>query len=412
MLLGLLAACGGDDAGGGTGAPATTGTSAATAPSRPAGVLRVPEDHPTIQAALDASVPGDLVLIGAGTYHEALVVSTPGISVRGIDRNEVVLDGEHDLGDGITVNADGVAIENLTVRNYRFNGVLFVPDTDEREVLTGYRASFVTAYDNGLYGLYAFRARDGLFEDSYASGHPDSGFYIGQCDPCEAVVRRVVAEGNVVGFQATNASGDLYVVESTWRANRVGIQPNSDTYEGEAPQHDATIVGNRVVDSGTSDLVPPSESGEHGYGIALGGTIDDVVERNLVTGNTNTGIALLGDNVGFIARGNRIAANVLAANGVDLEYVSPTGEANGNCFTGNTFAGSQPEAIEAVLPCDGPAGVVPPATGSQRVPSPPGQSHRTLPAPPAQPSMPDAATAPRRPATMPAIDLDAIAVPT
>ena len=225
---------------------------------------------------------------------------------------------------------------------------------DPSAVLQGYWVSYVTAYGNGLYGVYAFGARGGLFEESYASGHPDSGFYIGRCDPCDAVVRHVTATGNVVGFQGTNASGNLFIVESEWRGNRVGIEPNSDTEEGNLPQHDATIVGNVVADNG-NPATPPSDTGEFGYGIAIGGASRDVVERNLVVGNANTGIALLGDNKGFLASENRVAGNVLSDNGVDLEYLSPTGEARGNCFEGNQFTTSFPADIQRVLPCPPPA---------------------------------------------------------
>src|SRR6476661_5843916 len=34
----------------------------------------VPEEYPTIQAAVDAAQPGDLVRIGPGTYREQVVV--------------------------------------------------------------------------------------------------------------------------------------------------------------------------------------------------------------------------------------------------------------------------------------------------------------------------------------------------
>ncbi len=39
-----------------------------------ADVLRVPQDHPDIQAAIDASQDGDTVLIGAGTYEADLLI--------------------------------------------------------------------------------------------------------------------------------------------------------------------------------------------------------------------------------------------------------------------------------------------------------------------------------------------------
>src|SRR3546814_18626456 len=65
--------------------------------------VRVPEDHDTIQAAVDAANPGDLVLIAPGTYEEAVAVTVENPPIRGLDRHAVVLDGraeERRVGEG------------------------------------------------------------------------------------------------------------------------------------------------------------------------------------------------------------------------------------------------------------------------------------------------------------------------
>jgi plastocyanin len=177
--------------------PAAQGAAESTAPSAWSGViLLVPEDYPTIQAAVDATGPGDLVLVGEGVYREAVEITTPGVVLRGVDRNEVIIDAEFQHENVVEGYADGVVVENLTVRNGTANGVYW-------SGIRGYRASYVTAIDNGDYGIYAFDSSDGVFEHSYASGSPDSGFYIGQCDPCEAVIDSVVAEWNGLGYSGT-----------------------------------------------------------------------------------------------------------------------------------------------------------------------------------------------------------------
>ena len=67
--------------------------------------LRVPGDEPTIQAAVDHARPGDLVLVAAGTYHESVRVLRRGVTIRGEDRNTVVLDGEYQRENGCAVEA-------------------------------------------------------------------------------------------------------------------------------------------------------------------------------------------------------------------------------------------------------------------------------------------------------------------
>ena len=60
--------------------------------------IKVPADYPTIQAAVDAAKPGDLVLVAPGVYKEAVKVTTDDLTIRGLDRNKVILDGEFELG--------------------------------------------------------------------------------------------------------------------------------------------------------------------------------------------------------------------------------------------------------------------------------------------------------------------------
>ncbi len=389
-------------------------------------VISVPGDAATISQAVEDAKPGDIVLIAAGTYHESVKVDRDGITIRGEARNTVILDGKHDLANGFLVTADDVAIENLTVHSFTQNGVVFngiEAATDGKgvdknvvygagdAVLSGYRTSYVTAYNNGLYGVYAFASRDGVIEHTYVSGHPDSGIYIGQCKPCNAVVRNSIAETNAIGYYGTNASGGVYVVDSVFAKNRLGVAPNSQKMEKLAPQEETVVAGNLVVDN-DNPMAPKIAMGFSGGGIAVGGGTRNTILRNRVEGHSLMGIGVVSMNE-YLPENNRIEENVLADNGVDLLY-APKGarDAAGNCFTGNTFTVSSPEAIETVMPCDGSSTLakVPdftvPAGGD-------GPDYRDIPAPGSQTTMPtDAFTATGGAGEVPLVDLAAIRVPT
>src|SRR5207247_11256018 len=71
-------------------------------------VIRVPQDAPTIPPAIDSASPGDVVLVDRGTYPGGVVVpeSKPQLTIRGVDRNAVVIDGGDTAGNGIVVRAD------------------------------------------------------------------------------------------------------------------------------------------------------------------------------------------------------------------------------------------------------------------------------------------------------------------
>jgi plastocyanin len=365
--------------------------------------IRVPEDHRTIQAAVSAARPGDLVLVGPGVYREEVKVTVPSLVIRGRDRNRVVVDGEFRRPNAISVTADGVAVENLTVRNAQANGVFWTG-------VRGYRASYVTAYDNKDYGIYAFDSVDGLFERSYASGSPDSGFYIGQCHPCDAVIDGVTAEGNALGYSGTNAGGNLQIVRSVWRGNWAGIVPNTLDSELLPPFREVAIVGN-LVEANSNRAAPGVrlEWGAFGNGIVLGGGNDSRVERNRVAGHVNHGILVTPnlDEHFWTASGNRVLGNVVSGSGrADLALAGPAG--GGNCFQGNQVRTSIPVGLQAFQRCSGPRlpvrmdlsttlaslGQVAEAnTGAY-----PHNRSEDQPAPPPQAQLPGGAGAPVRPA--------------
>jgi hypothetical protein len=361
-------------------------------------VLIVPSNYNTIQAAVDAARSGDIIEIEPGIYNEEVLVTKDSIVIRGKDRNRVILDGSHRLANGIYVAANDVRVESLTVHSYTQNGILFSgADTAGADIaadkvgtpgnsLVGFEVGWVTSYNNGLYGIYGFAASDGIIEHSLVSGHPDSGVYIGQCNPCRTVIRDVIAEFNAIGYYGTNASGDLFVINSIFRNNRLGVAPNSQRTEGLFPQQESTIVGNLVLDNDEA-RAPVIAEGFFGGGIVIGGGAKNVVLRNRVEGHSHIGIGVINFN-GFAAMNNRVAGNKLADNEVDLVFIAAeSGGISGNCFSGNFYTTSLPPDIDRVLPCDATPRVVQSVSLRAAV-SPPDVDYRRIPPPNAQPVMP------------------------
>ena len=288
-------------------------------------VRRVPAQHATIQGAVDAAVPGDLILVAPGIYREEVTITTPSLVIRGLNRNTTIVDGEFMRPNGFNVLADGVALENLTARHATLNGFFWTG-------VTGYRGRFLTAYNNGDYGIYAFDSKDGLLEDSYASGSPDAGFYIGQCFPCNALIRRVVSEHNAVGYSGTNAGGDLYIEQSIWRFNRGGLVPNTLDTELYPPQR-STVIRDNLIHDNSSRTAPGRGLSPlaWGNGIVLGGGRQNIIERNVIVRHAGHGvmIAPLADANFWPAKDNVVRGNWITASGrADVSVGGPMSVGN------------------------------------------------------------------------------------
>ncbi len=305
-------------------------------------------DYETIQSAVDAAKAGDLVLINSGVYNESVTITTPYLTIRGKDRNGVIIDGEFMRENGIQIyEADGVSVENLSVRNFSLNGVYWNNSK-------GYKASHVTAYNNGDYGVYAFNSTDGIFEKIYASGHPDSGVYIGQCYPCNALIYDSVVEGNALGYSGTNAGGHLYIYNNIWRDNMSGIIPNTLDSELNPPGRETTIVGNLVVDNNNYEA-PANRFGlvAQGMGIVMPGRVGDIVEKNIVVNHDKYGLVaspMLDVNL-YFSQHVQVKNNIIMDSGyTDLALAGPWGP--GNCYEGNIYQTSTPPLLEQLHDCE------------------------------------------------------------
>ncbi|MHB8467658.1 MAG: hypothetical protein ACYDH6_02945 [Acidimicrobiales bacterium] len=320
-------------------------------------------DFASIQAAVNAARPGDWVLVAPGDYHErgsndakhpaGVYITTPGVHLRGLDRNHTVVDGTRanattpcakaaalqDLGpkdrsgqslgrNGIWVSkADGVSIENLTVCNFLTDGNGHQGnqiwwnggDSSGQIHLGAYRGAYLTAstsYTNGAanpageYGIFVSNARGpGLIAHTYASNMADSAYYVGACPDCNATIVDAHAEHSALGFSGTNAGGHLVIQGSRWDDNKSGMAPNVlNNDDAPSPQDGAC--------PGTSTQIGPGLS----TGPARHCTIidDNVVDHNNdpnVPGSGIAGSAPVGTGIelsgteNILVRGNSVHDN-------------------------------------------------------------------------------------------------------
>jgi len=326
----------------------------------------------SIQEAVNATKSGDWVLIAGGEYDEEVRVvhAHSGIHIRGIDRNAVIIDGQHkpkpEGSNGIEVfKANNVWIENLTVRNFDrassngpngneiwWNG----GEGSEKIGARGWWGSYLTAYDDGLdggYGIFTNNETGGSWENIYASGFNDSGMYLGACPECEARINKATMENNALGYSGSNSGGNLVIENSNISHNTVGIAPNSENpgdgpppQNGACPPHRAyrpthkylpkftstniarcTIFRDNVVEENNNINAPDNPSSgaaPWGAGIELPGTYADLIEHNLIKNNPTNGVLAFEypnpfppgpTTIYFQLAGNRISENTFEGNG-------------------------------------------------------------------------------------------------
>ena len=311
--------------------------------------------YTSIQAAVNAAHRGDWILISPGVYTGSVRISTPDLHLRGMNRNTVILDGRHHVGNGIVIKSGGVWVENLTVRNFDRrtredsadgNEVWWGVGSGRKIVVRGWWGQYLTAYDTGLlggYGLYASHSVDGFFKHVYASGFNDSGLYVGGCRDCEALVQDALVERNALGWSSTNAGGHLVVEDSTFRDNSVGVAPDSEPDDDLPPPQDGacdsasnramlptftstqinrcTIFRNNLIEDNGNISTPANSdilNAPWGEGVVLGGDYADLIEDNTIRDNPTFGVLVLerpdpfpptSNTVYFQSSGNRVSDN-------------------------------------------------------------------------------------------------------
>lgn len=307
----------------------------------------VPDDYPTIQRAVDRAQPGSTVVVRPGTYKESVIVRTPDLVIRGLDRFRTILHGEDERNNGIVIDGvPDVKIKDLTIRNHLHSGI-FVDRADR------YTVQRVDLIKNRTHGLRSSRSFDGLIAKVFAWGSGDSGLQIADCFSCSVIFRSVRASHSFMGLSAQNATG-VVVRRSKFTTNGAGIvlfSASPDPRGGRA----AHLSGNLVRDNNNSTIPAAGISDTYGIpfgtGIWLAGVANGSVIDNAIEDHERYGILVSQSLDGTMPPvNNAVTINSVGSSGTyDLAWDGAGGD---NCFQENDFAGATgPAEIETTYPC-------------------------------------------------------------
>lgn len=274
----------------------------------------------SIQATLDQTVPGDVIEIMPGTYHEMLLVDVDNITIRGLKEKDqrAVLDGRNQLTDAVITSSHNFTIEGLSIRDYVNNGIT---------VHGGMNAAFrdLVVHNTGLYGVYPVECKGVLVENCLVTGIRDAGIYVGQSR--DIIVRNNEAHDNVTGIEIENSVNAL--VENNYVHQNTGgilvfLLPNNPSKVGS----DSKVVRNRIINNNHpnfGDATAIVGRVVPGSGLIIMAADRTEVTENEIRGNDSFGVAVVGlaiaypkgrtFDVGAIPEGNRIYGNKLKDNG-------------------------------------------------------------------------------------------------
>jgi parallel beta-helix repeat protein len=318
----------------------------------------------SIQAAVNKANNGAVILIEPGVYKETILVSKPGIKLVGKSEKEVIIENPGDQNNGIRVTeeSDDFTLANLTIKGFERNGIILIG-------VNKYLLSHVTTIDNGAYGLFPIRSQNGFIEHCTASGHDDTGIYIGQSDGAE--LRFNTAFGNVNGIEIENCS-NIIAIKNQCYNNTAGILvillPGLSVKESS----NIHLLYNNVYNNNLANFAGPGGGFEafvpSGSGILFVGTDNSIIRENNVKGNDFVGIAvvsslLLGQIAGLppeafadiepLPDNVKVISNVVMNNGAKPPSGLPLpgadllwdGSGTGNCWAKNDYKTSVPATL-------------------------------------------------------------------
>ncbi len=258
-----------------------------------ADTLRVPQDYPTIQAAINAARARDIIQVDTGTYPENVVVNAT-VTIIGESDVTTIVDGG---GDDVVFNikANDVEIHNLTIRNegQRYSGVTIDYPYDGLIVRN-------TRIIDNVIGVFISEADDNTIEDNIFINNQmygidakySSNTIIRNNDISESAYGIMISDtsnSHVINNTICDTSYGIYVTYSN--NNNISINTlTSNSWNIYLTHSDSNIIGNNDVSGGSVGIqvmrsqgnsVFKNTASDSSYGIYLG-----YCGANTVSGNT------------------------------------------------------------------------------------------------------------------------------
>ncbi len=278
-------------------------------------LLAVPGTFKTIQAALNASRPGDSIVVSPGTYAESLVIRTSFVSLTGADRERCII--RADAKTSSCLRVEGGVAARISGFTFEHSGTNDAPNRPS---------------------LIQITARDTELAQCTLRRGGGNGLTLVGGKKASAVIDECMVEDCAWSGIWLLEAGSLITVRGTSaRSNgRYGIliqAGSAGTVEGCTVERNGW-TGVASFDADTTTTIRATvcrQNQQHGIAFDKGGS--GAAEGNISESNTFSGILVWGAGANPSIRGNRCTDN--GKWGIDSgEGAKPT-LANDNIVTGN-----------------------------------------------------------------------------
>jgi parallel beta-helix repeat protein len=238
-----------------------------------------------------------VIEIPAGTHEltRGLSLTVDGVTIRGqgIDSSVLSFKNQAQGAEGLLVNADNFAIEDLAIED-TVGDAIKINESENviiRNVRTEWTGGPLTT--NGAYGIYPVQSRNILIDGAVAIGASDAGIYVGQST--QIIVRNSRAEYNVAGIEIENSTfADVYNNVATNNTGGILVfdLPNLPVQGGR----NTRVFNNQIINNNVANFAPEGNIvGEVPTGSGLMVLANDSIEvfGNEFTDNDSANIMII-----------------------------------------------------------------------------------------------------------------------
>ncbi|MFC1787371.1 nitrous oxide reductase family maturation protein NosD [Halobacteriota archaeon] len=309
-------------------------------------IIYVPDDYPTIQAAVNATSDGDTIIVRDGAYTENIFVDKR-LTIKSENGYDLTLIQAQNIHDHVfNVTADYVSISGFKIRGANYSsGIYLGSDVDHCNIADN------KVLDN-MYGIHLYSSSSNIISNNNASNnwqgirlqYSSSNIISNNSAPNKYYgIHLYSSSSNIISNNnASNNNGGIRLSSSS--SNIISNNNfNTNKYYGIYFYYsNGNIISNNNASNNwqgiyfwysNGNTLSSNTASNNDHGIYVSMSHSNIISNNNFNLNNDHGIFLTGSRI------NTISINTISNNnwGIYLEYSSNNNTISGNAFSNNNI---------------------------------------------------------------------------